>query len=65
VMSMFLLSEAQGAEPPLFAALSPDCDGLTGAYVKKRAPAKPNALSLDRALEQRVWDATGQLTGPG
>jgi NAD(P)-dependent dehydrogenase (short-subunit alcohol dehydrogenase family) len=64
VMSSFLLTEEQGAEPPLYVALSPDCADLTGAYVKKRAPATPNPLALDRALAQRVWDATERLTGP-
>jgi NAD(P)-dependent dehydrogenase (short-subunit alcohol dehydrogenase family) len=65
VMSKFLMTEEQGAESPLYVALSPDCAGLTGAYVKVRAPAKPNKLSLDPALEQRVWEATERLSGPG
>jgi NAD(P)-dependent dehydrogenase (short-subunit alcohol dehydrogenase family) len=64
VMSKFLLTEAQGAEPPLHVALAPEFAELTGTYVKKTAPVAPNRLSLDRALEQRVWDATERLTGP-
>jgi NAD(P)-dependent dehydrogenase (short-subunit alcohol dehydrogenase family) len=62
-MSHFMLSEAQGAETPLHVALSPSCADLTGAYVKKRVPVQPNRRARDKALEQRVWDATERLTG--
>ncbi len=65
VMSMFLMTEEQGAEAPLHVALAPAFADLTGTYVKKTAPVAPNRLSLDRALAQRVWDATERLTGPG
>jgi len=65
VMSRFLMTEEQGAAPPLHVALAPEFGVLTGTYVKKTAPVAPNRLSLDRALEQRVWDATERLTGPG
>jgi retinol dehydrogenase-12 len=62
-MAPFLLTEAQGAMTPLHVALSPDFSGISGAYVKKKHPAKPNRRALDRALAQRVWAATELLTG--
>jgi retinol dehydrogenase-12 len=63
-MAPFLLTEAQGAVTPLHAALSPAFAAVSGAYVKKRQPAKPNRLALDTTLTHRVWAATALLTGP-
>ncbi len=61
VMSPFLLSEEQGADTPLHAALSPDLRTVTGAYIKKRQLARPNRRTLDEALVERVWLATETL----
>jgi NAD(P)-dependent dehydrogenase (short-subunit alcohol dehydrogenase family) len=63
-MAPFLLTEAEGAVSPLHAALSSDFAGISGAYVKKRRPVRPNRLALDSALVQRVWEATALLIGP-
>jgi NAD(P)-dependent dehydrogenase (short-subunit alcohol dehydrogenase family) len=62
-LAPFLLTEAQGAATPLRAALSPELANISGAYLKKNGPAKPNRRALDAALVQRVWDATEALTG--
>ncbi len=61
-MAPFLLTEAQGAETPLYAALSPDIAEVTGAYLKRRRAVRPNPLALDPALRCRVWQATEALT---
>jgi NAD(P)-dependent dehydrogenase (short-subunit alcohol dehydrogenase family) len=63
VMAPFLLTEEQGAATPLHVALSPAFAGVTGAYVKKTLPVKPNRLALEDALASRVWAATALLTG--
>jgi NAD(P)-dependent dehydrogenase (short-subunit alcohol dehydrogenase family) len=63
-MAPFLLTEAQGAETPLRAALAPEFAGISGAYVKKKGPVRPNRLAADADLVQRVWAATELLTGP-
>ncbi len=62
-MAPFLLTEAQGAATPLRAALSPEFAGVSGAYVKKNGPVRPNRLAADAALVERVWAATEALTG--
>jgi NAD(P)-dependent dehydrogenase (short-subunit alcohol dehydrogenase family) len=62
-MAPFLLTAAQGAASPLHAALSPDFASISGAYVKKERPVRPNRLALDGALVERVWAATERLTG--
>jgi NAD(P)-dependent dehydrogenase (short-subunit alcohol dehydrogenase family) len=63
-MAPFLLSEAEGALPPLRAALSPEFAGISGAYIKKRGAVRPNRLASDAALVARVWAATEALSGP-
>jgi NAD(P)-dependent dehydrogenase (short-subunit alcohol dehydrogenase family) len=63
-MAPFLLTETQGAVSPLHVALSPAFAGISGAYVKRERPVRPNRLALDGALVQRVWAATELLTGP-
>ena len=64
LMAPFSLGECQGADTPLFAALSQDCAGLTGAYLKRRLPVRPNRRALDMTLRARVWTATQALAAP-
>ncbi len=62
IMAPFLLTEEQGADTPLHVALSPEYGTITGAYVKKRQPVRPNSRVLDAALMERVWLVTEALT---
>lgn len=62
LMAPFVLSERQGADTPLFAALSPACEGLSGNYLKRRRPVRPNRLALDPGLCGRVLAATEALS---
>ena len=62
LMAPFVLSERQGADTPLHAALSETCEGLTGCYLKQRQPVRPNRLVLDRQLTRRVLAATEALS---
>lgn len=63
LLSRVALTEEQGAETPLHAALAPGLAGVTGAYFKDKAAAPPNKRALDLALAQHVWNATEQLVG--
>ena len=45
LLSRVALSEAQGADTPLHAALSPELDGISGRYLKRRALVAPNRLA--------------------
>jgi NAD(P)-dependent dehydrogenase (short-subunit alcohol dehydrogenase family) len=65
IMAPFLLTEAQGADTPLHVALSPEFQGVSGAYVKKRKIVAPNPLALETTLVEQVWQATVALTGAG
>lgn len=60
-MAPFALSEEQGADTPLAAALAPEFANVTGAYLKTRRAVPPNPLARDPVLVERVWAATGRL----
>ncbi len=62
-MAPFMLTEEQGADTPLHAALAPDYAGVSGLYLKKRRPVAPNPRALDAGLLARVWAETERLTG--
>ncbi len=62
-MSRFALTEAQGADTPLHAALAPELAGVSGCYLKSRAVVAPNRRALDPALRARVLAATERLAG--
>jgi NAD(P)-dependent dehydrogenase (short-subunit alcohol dehydrogenase family) len=55
------LSEEQGADTPIHAALAPDLAATSGTYFKNRRSTPPNPLALDPALQERVWTATERL----
>ena len=60
-MGQIALTEAQGADTPLYAALAPEFGKISGAYIKDRRVAVPNPRALDQILLERVWVATEQL----
>lgn len=60
------LTEEQGADTPLHAALAPELAHVSGVYFKNRQPARPNRQARDPALQDRVWRATERLVAlPG
>ncbi|MCQ8277122.1 SDR family NAD(P)-dependent oxidoreductase [Acetobacteraceae bacterium KSS8] len=63
ILSRMALSPEQGADTLLHAALSPDFAGISGCYLKKRAPVLPNRRALDPGLRARVLAATERLAG--
>jgi NAD(P)-dependent dehydrogenase (short-subunit alcohol dehydrogenase family) len=60
-MAWIALTEAQGADTPLYAALAPEFAAVSGVYIKKRRVVRPNRQALDRALVEDVWAATEHL----
>jgi NAD(P)-dependent dehydrogenase (short-subunit alcohol dehydrogenase family) len=62
-MAPFLLTEEAGANTPLFVALAPNFQTVTGNYLKKRQIARPNPRALNAALLEEVWRATERLAG--
>ncbi len=63
-LARFALTEQQGADTPLHAALNPQFADISGAYIKDRRCVKPNSQALDPTQLELVWKATERLTGP-
>ena len=59
----FMISPERGADTPLFVALSPEVEGVTGCYWKKSKQARPNRQALDPASVRRLWNETVSLVG--
>ena len=60
-MAPFALSEEQGADTPLAAALAPEFANVSGVYLKTRRAVPPNRQALNPVLVERVWAATQRL----
>ena len=61
-LALTALTEEQGADTPLHAALAPELGSVSGIYLKSRRAVPPNRQALDRGLLERVWQATERLT---
>ena len=61
-LALMALTEEQGADTPLHAALSPELASVSGLYLKDRRAVLPNRQALDPDLVERVWLATERLT---
>ena len=59
----FMISPERGADTPLHLALSPEVEGITGCYWKRRQQARPNPQALDQAVVRRLWNETARLAG--
>jgi NAD(P)-dependent dehydrogenase (short-subunit alcohol dehydrogenase family) len=62
MLHRLVLTPAQGAEPVLRLATDSALAGVTGRYFDRDTEAKSPPVSYDRALQQRLWDATTALT---
>jgi len=61
---LFMLSNEQGAESPLYCATAPELAATTGRYYDRTREARPSPLAEDAALAQELWARTETLVGP-
>ena len=61
---LFMLSNEQGAESPLYCATAPELAATTGRYYDRTREARPSPLAEDAALAQELWARTEALVGP-
>lgn len=54
---------ADGAATIVYAASSPDLEGVSGAYLRHRRRVPSSTASMDRAAWARLWAASARLTG--
>ncbi|MFT4890420.1 MAG: NAD(P)-dependent dehydrogenase (short-subunit alcohol dehydrogenase family) [Halobacteriales archaeon] len=52
-----------GAETVLYAATSPDLDGVTGEYVADCERGRSSPASYDEELQADLWELSAELTG--
>ena len=60
----FMISPERGSDTPLFVALSPTLEDVTGQYFKRRKPVRPNSQALSGELCRRLWAETERLAEP-
>ena len=61
---LFMLSNEQGAESPLYCATAPELAATTGRYYDRTREARPSPLAEDAALAQELWARTETPVGP-
>jgi NAD(P)-dependent dehydrogenase (short-subunit alcohol dehydrogenase family) len=59
----FLLTVEKGAENPIFAASSPDLDGVSGKYLVRKRERAPSRRAQDVEAQKRLWDESARLAG--
>ncbi len=59
----FFKSPERGAEGPVFLAISPDVDGVSGKYFSGTKEAKSSKESYDDVEARRLWQVSCELTG--
>jgi retinol dehydrogenase-12 len=55
-------SVAQGAETPVYLALSKEVEGVTGKYFVNSREVRPSPQALDDEAAQRLWQVSERLT---
>ena len=50
-----MISPKKGAETPIFLASSPEVDGVTGCYFKKKEPCPTSPASYDQVMARELW----------
>jgi NAD(P)-dependent dehydrogenase (short-subunit alcohol dehydrogenase family) len=59
----FALTPARGAETAVYAAVSPEMEGVSGQYLIKKKPARSSDLSYDVGAGERLWTISAGMTG--
>ncbi len=62
---LFMLSNEQGAESPLYCATAPELAATTGRYYDRTHEARPSRLAEDAALARELWARTETAVGAG
>ncbi len=57
------ISIAAGAETSVYAASSPEMEGVSGEYLVKKQPARSSKRSYDESLATALWELSARLTG--
>ncbi len=61
--TLFGISPAAGARTSIYLATSPEVEGVTGQYFIKCKPVPSSAVSYDKNIASKLWEASEKLTG--
>ena len=57
------MSSKKGAQTCIYLAASPDVEGVTGRYFFQQRPVPSSGASYDKAVADRLWQVSAELTG--
>ena len=60
-LKLFLLSNEEGAQTPLYCATAPELRGVSGRYYDRSGETVPSSLAQSESLARELWDRTDQL----
>jgi len=63
LMKHFFISPEQGAETAIYLATSPEVQGVSGQYFRRKQPIESSQLSYDLETAVRLWDLSERMAG--
>ncbi|XP_077518611.1 polyprenol dehydrogenase-like isoform X1 [Amblyomma americanum] len=64
VSGIFFKTPEEGAQTSLYAALSPDVEGISGVYLEECSVSEPASQSKNRSLQDKLWKETWDCLQP-
>ena len=61
-LRIFFIGIKKGAKTSIYLASSPQVENVTGTYFIKSKPARSSKKSRDKALQNKIWDLSEELT---
>lgn len=62
LVGLFMLSPKRGAKTSIYLASSPEINGISGKYFKRRKIRKTAKISYDKNVAQQLWNMSVKLT---
>ncbi len=63
IFGLFMISPEKGAETSIFLATSPEVEGISGAYYKKKKMAKTTRHAEDMKAADMLWEVSKEYCG--
>jgi retinol dehydrogenase-12 len=65
LIPLMFTSPTNGAQTSLYLAASPEVEGISGKYFRKKHVAHPPRCANDGASAQRLWQISEEMTALG
>ena len=62
LVGLFMLTPKKGAKTSIYLASSPEIDGISGKYFKRKKEVESVKISYDEDVAKQLWDVSVQLT---